>query len=739
VYVPPLHTYLPELRARIREAVTVINPNVLINKLEIQSLHLYPLENAKHHHTQNYEVIHRENPTIVLRRAQPFHLVVGFSGRGYDSEKDVVQFIFTYGNNPNFIKGTKVQSTLTDKYRKDDQMWHARMQGSTDQDITVEIYSPPDIPVGKWKLEVHTKPQGTAGVISSQYEYPEPIYLLFNPWVETDQVYMKDERLLDEYVLNDVGKIWVGPNSSSKGREWVFGQFDAVVLPAIDLMLERTSVAPEDRGNPIPVTRAISKIVNANDDRGVLLGNWSGHYDDGTAPSAWTGSVPILDEYLETGQEVSYGQCWVFAGVATTVCRALGIPSRVVSNIVSAHDANSSLTIDRYFDMDNLELDYDPNNPEGIDSIWNYHVWNDVWMARPDLPIGYGGWQAIDATPQETSDGVYQCGPAPLEAIKCGAVGFNYDVGFLLATVNADLVRWKEDENSDFGYSKIYSDKYHIGKRISTKKPWIFDPNGDRDREDITEEYKAKEGSKDERLTLLNGVRGSERAKRFYMLPSKSREDIDFELVDLEEVKLGEKFSVTVNINNKSNIGRTVQASLSAASIYYTGIKAHVIKRATGEFKVAPKSKELLRLTVKPEEYIDKLVEYCNMKIYAIATVIETNETWADEDDFMILTPNLDIKISDNPVVGSPCYVSFSFRNPLKTTLTNCKFRYEGPGLVRNTVIDYREVQPEEEVRVQHRFNPQRSGNQKLVAAFNSKELVDITGSISFEVTDPEE
>ena len=32
-------------------------------------------------------------------------------------------------------------------------------------------------------------------------------------------------------------------------------------------------------------------------------------------------------------------------------------------------------------------------------------MWNDCWMARPDLPPGYGGWQAIDATPQETSDG----------------------------------------------------------------------------------------------------------------------------------------------------------------------------------------------------------------------------------------------------------------------------------------------------------------------------------------------
>ena len=28
-------------------------------------------------------------------------------------------------------------------------------------------------------------------------------------------------------------------------------------------------------------------------------------------------------------------------------------------------------------------------------------------MARPELPTGYGGWQAFDATPQETSEGNY--------------------------------------------------------------------------------------------------------------------------------------------------------------------------------------------------------------------------------------------------------------------------------------------------------------------------------------------
>ena len=35
----------------------------------------------------------------------------------------------------------------------------------------------------------------------------------------------------------------------------------------------------------------------------------------------------------------------------------------------------------------------------------NFHVWNEAWFERSDLPEGYGGWQAFDATPQEASEG----------------------------------------------------------------------------------------------------------------------------------------------------------------------------------------------------------------------------------------------------------------------------------------------------------------------------------------------
>ena len=58
--------------------------------------------------------------------------------------------------------------------------------------------------------------------------------------------------------------------------------------------------------------------VNSNDDRGVLVGNWSGDYTGGKSPTTWTGSVRILQEYNRTKTPVKFGQCWVFSGITTS-------------------------------------------------------------------------------------------------------------------------------------------------------------------------------------------------------------------------------------------------------------------------------------------------------------------------------------------------------------------------------------------------------------------------------------
>ncbi|XP_031346704.1 hemocyte protein-glutamine gamma-glutamyltransferase-like [Photinus pyralis] len=704
-------------------------------------VNLYPLENAVPHKTDKYELVHQDDPTPVLRRGFKFSMVLRFRNRGYDRSRDVIRLVFNFGPRAHSIKGTKAIIRVEPRTREpaqDRKEWYAGIKSEGPDSVTIEVMAAVHCPVGNWKLQVETGAFSTTD--RRVFNYDKDVYILYNPWCCEDLVFMPEERFLDEYILADVGKIWVGPYGSSRGREWVFGQFDKSVLPAAMLMFSKSGFSDTSRGDPIKSTRLISKMVNSNDDDGILVGRWDGDYGDGTAPASWTGSVPILEEYLQNEESVCYGQCWVFSGVTTTICRALGIPSRVVSNLVSAHDTNASLSIDKYYDTNDEELDFDPTNPTGEDSIWNYHVWNDVYMARPDLPTGYGGWQAIDATPQETSDGVYQCGPTSLEAIKQGKVGFNYDVAFMVASVNADLMRWKEDPNAPMGYARIYCNKYHIGRMILTKKPFLFDPNGDKDREDITLEYKAKEGTEFERVSLMNAVRGLKSAQSFFSVPENIKADVDFDLVDLDKIKIGEDYEIVVNINNKSDEVRHIRAVLSSSSVFYTGVKAKLIKKAEGSFSVPPRSTETMRLEIRADDYLNKLVEYCIMKIYAIATVDETKETWADEDDFQVVKPTIQIQMPSKTIpIKKPVLVKLSFVNPLKKRLTNCKFQLAGPSLVRNQGIGHRDVGPGGLVEVETQMVPQVAGEQTIVATFAARELMDITGSVKVDVYDDED
>lgn len=55
------------------------------------------------------------------------------------------------------------------------------------------------------------------------------------------------------------------------------------------------------------------------------------------------------------------------------VARAIGIPSRIVTTYSCAHDTQASLTVDYFVDESGKILE-----ELNSDSIWNYHVWNEV-------------------------------------------------------------------------------------------------------------------------------------------------------------------------------------------------------------------------------------------------------------------------------------------------------------------------------------------------------------------------
>jgi transglutaminase 1 len=252
---------------------------------------------------------------------------------------------------------------------------------------------------------------------------------------------------------------------------------------------------------------------------------------------------------------------------------------------------------------------------------------------------------------------------------------------------------------------------------------------------DVQQDYKAKEGSRMERLALYSAASGNAQIASFFGRSSNDKiSDVEFSLLDLDKIPVGDSFDIVVTLKNKSKETRTVQANIRLNSMYYTGLKAKEVKDASGKFVLRSEAKEELKMTVRPEEYMKKLVEYGIMKVSVICAVDETTQAWLAEDDFQIQKPCLKLDVKSELKIHQPATVKMTFENPLDKVLTNCSINYEGPGLVRTKTIPQPNVKALQEFEYEHSFVPKSVGNQRIVISFTSKELTDIIGSAVVDI-----
>ncbi|XP_048253231.1 annulin-like [Haliotis rufescens] len=484
----------------------------LATKLHVTAVDLHYEDNAKEHHTDMYACskgTEERDAELVLRRGQEFKMTITFD-RPYDIKKNDITLMFNLGDEYKPHKGLNASFTVDEtgatKYKPNN--WGATVTGQEGNSLTLSVFIPATTPIGEWEFAIQTivDVKDDKNIIWQYNHTADVIDIIFNPWCKEDWVYMEDDVWRTETVLNDHGTQYYGTYNQVGVKAWAYNQFNYGILDTA-LHLVRKSFgfqATPAMASPVKVSRMIAKIVNSPDDDGVLLGNWSGNYAGGVAPTAWVGSEKILLEYMKTAKPVRYGQCWVFSAVTTAVCRALGLPCRSITNFSSAHNT----------DLFRLSVDVIKREVGGVieetkdDFIWNFHVWNEVFMRRPDLntdAIKYDGWQVIDATPQERSDGVYVCGPAPVVAIKEGHLNVGDDTSFVYAEVNADKVEWT---NSNVLNTLVETkrDRYAIGKNISTHKPTgkpyassstgnFMTGDDNMEREDLTKCYKYEDGT----------------------------------------------------------------------------------------------------------------------------------------------------------------------------------------------------------------------------------------------------
>ncbi|MEE6506180.1 hypothetical protein FKM82_007573, partial [Ascaphus truei] len=493
---------------------------------------------------------------LVVRRGQSFHITLRFSNREYQEGVDQLALNVHTVHRPAEELGTKTHISLSDALKG--AAWSMAMSSNEGGALVLSVFSPPDARIGRYNLTL----EASTGNQVTSFQLGEFV-LLFNPWSPEDSVYLDDEERRTEYVLTQHGIIFQGTVHSNNGAPWNFGQFEDGIL---DICLQLLDMNPkfqkdpnEDcsrRNDPVYICRVVSAMVNCDDDSGVLFGRWDKLFDDGIHPMFWISSMDILHRWRKFGcQAVRYGQCWVFAAVACTVLRCLGIPSRVITNYNSASGTNSNLVIEQYLD-ENGKL----QKPQKF-MIWNYHCWVESWMARPDLGDSYDGWQAVDPTPQKKSEGVYCCGPTPVRAVKEGDLGIKYDVPFLFAEMNADVVYYMQQRD---GTTRKTLFTAVVGQNISTKAIGRDVP------EDITHTYKYPEGSEDERRVF-------EKASKVNATPPQAAEQdgrlpgVSIKIKVSEGMNKGSDFDVFVVMTNSTEEEKTCRLMFCAQTASYSG------------------------------------------------------------------------------------------------------------------------------------------------------------------------
>ncbi|XP_034733559.1 protein-glutamine gamma-glutamyltransferase 5-like [Etheostoma cragini] len=670
-------------------------------------------ENHISHETQGLS-----NQHLVVRRGKPFKVTLLFRNRSLNPRTERLVLEVSLGH---LFESFPVQ--FSDE-RFDPQSWSAKIYPGDihPQSVTIHICSPVLSAVALYNLVVHIE------TIQNRRSYAVGSFvLLCNPWLKDDPVYMPLDAQIEEYVKSDYGVVFMGTHLNVRKRPWSFGQYEPGVLEACLTLLQ---VSPQHlrnkdndfslRADPVYLSRVICAMVNCNDDLGILEGKWQGSYRDGFEPTEWSGSADILHQWVSSNYSpVRYGQCWVFASVLCTVMRVLGIPSRVVTVFNAAHDGDGNLNIEECYSSTGEKLNF--NNK---DSIWNFHVWVECWMRRPDLGAGFDGWQVVDPTPQETSGGIFCCGPCPVAAIQQHCLRAPYDTSFVYASVDANVVRMIV-RNGLVVERKV--DTECVGKLIYTKSIGSDSP------ENLTQTYKNKKtevtcaDSPLQSTVLVNGkVRytGYTTPLSRHVVGDARGMSPGLEVsLRIDGVLLvGESIVMCVTVKNQSSSPRVLMEHLNAQLKEYNSHPQDSFWKTHNKVHMKPGEVLLLHHTILPSEYESVLAADDIVNMAVVIKDVRTEERALAMQEFNLRSLNITIEIKggDRIQIKREHKAQVSFINKLSKTLNGVVLTVEGSGLLQGKQeARMISLQPEEKIEKMVSIMATSPGTKLLMATLS--------------------
>ncbi|XP_056211098.1 protein 4.2 isoform X2 [Falco biarmicus] len=661
--------------------------------------------NNNNHHTEEIST-----ERLMVRRGQPFTITVVFSAPIFKYLQLLKKSFLTVQTADGIQTRFDISVLL-----KDQKQWSAALEEQDPFFWTISVNSPVNAPIGQYTLLLRA---------SKSSHLLGNFTLLFNPWCRDDEVFLPNEAQRQEYILNQEGLIYGGTENAVLAQPWDFSQEDIVDICFTLLDVGERHQQDKDRTqrkNPIYICRIVAAMMNCDEFRGILAECGTRQYYDGTPPSKWLGSSPILRQWAASQcKPVRYGQCWVFAAVMCSVLRCLGIPTRVVTGFTWAHNTSSCLSVDEYYDEDGTLLTQDKST-----RVWTFHVWNECWMARADLLPKYSGWQALDATCQEKNRSLSFCGPAPVQAIKEGDIEVDYDVCYFFAAINAKCQVWIQTAD---GLKPVLSSTKYTGNNISTKSV------GSERCEDITHNYKYPEGSLQEQEVLDKAYRKAKELEttttssktEFSTIPTALEEPINLfmHLQSKSPLLLGQDIPLSIEVFNHSDGEKAIHLVVGAQSLHYDGVPTTQLWKEEFHFILKSNEANNLQVFVPYSRYRKGSGESHLLRLTAMLREEDSTYIYFAQEEISICEPLLTIEFPENMVQYQPSTAKISLQNPLTEPLEKCTIVVAGRGLIyRQREYSLGSVQPKSSQELQIPFTPIQAGPRRLTAHLTCLQL----------------
>lgn len=138
----------------------------------------------------------RGGSRLVVRRGQPFMLRLKLN-RKFVGSRDSMSFLFRLVGDEKASQGHGTLIGVGLRLGVDElseaHEWGCCVESVHDTTLLVLVKPAANAAVGEWLLDVDTQCDGVEGIRS--FRQPNPFYVLFNPWCQDDQVFMKGAGL----------------------------------------------------------------------------------------------------------------------------------------------------------------------------------------------------------------------------------------------------------------------------------------------------------------------------------------------------------------------------------------------------------------------------------------------------------------------------------------------------------------------------------------------------------------